>query len=81
MSSHRLEKTRGIHKLVRHITLLIILWILDLTSNFVLDADALILLVALLRKHVSPHIDGQVVDSEVDVHDGVQLFLSGDHIE
>jgi hypothetical protein len=47
----------------------------------VLDADALILLVALLRKHVLPHIDGQVVDSEVDVHDGVQLFLSGDHIE
>jgi len=81
LSSHRLEKTRGIHKLVRHITLLIILWILYLTSNFVLDADALILLVALLRKHVLPHIDGQVVDSEVDVHDGVQLFLSGDHIE
>ena len=81
MPSHRLEKARGIHKLVRHITLLIILRILYLTSNFVLDADALILLVALLRKHVLPHIDGQVVDSEVDVHEGVQFLLSGDHIE
>lgn len=81
MPSHRLEKARGIHKLVRHITLLIILRILDLTSNFVLDADALILLVALLRKHVLPHIDGQVVDCEVDVHEGVQFLLSGDHIE
>lgn len=81
MSAHGLEEAGGIHKLVRHITLLIIFWILHLTSNLVLDADALILLVALLRKHVLPHIDGQVVDREVDVHDGVQFLLSGDHIE
>ena len=71
MSSHGLEKTGRVHKLVGHITILIIFWILHLSSNLVLDADAFVLILALLGKHVLPHIGGQVVDSEVYVHHGV----------
>lgn len=47
-----------------------------------LDAYALIfLLLTFLREHRLPHIEGQVINCEIDVHDGVQLFLGGDQVK
>lgn len=72
MSFHRLEETRRIHKLVGDISIFIIFRIVDITSNLMFDADALIFLIlALLRKHCLSHIVRQVIDCHIEVHDGV----------
>lgn len=79
---HGLKKARGVHKLVRNIAIFIVFRILDFTGNLMLDAHALILIIlTFLGEHGLPHIEGQVVDCEIDVHDGMQFLLGGDEIE
>lgn len=47
-----------------------------------LDADALILLLlALLGEHGLPHVEREVINSKIDVHNRVELLFGGDEVE
>lgn len=79
---HGLEEAGRIHKLIGEVTVPIIFRVFDFTSNLMFNADALIvLLFALFRKHGLAHIHGEVIDRDVEVHDGVQFLLGGDQVE
>jgi hypothetical protein len=47
-----------------------------------LDADAFVVILALLREGEASHVDlGKVVHGEVEIHDGVEFFFCADDVE